>query len=310
MTTVTDGAPVTNEAVTTAEATTVTDLATPPLRHARLVTAGAAANATAALAALRAFGLMPDQLAGESAHLLAMTDFDAARAVVDQNHQEEEPVATALDTAPQLDMSPAVLRAWAATRDLDVSPKGPVPRSIVDAYVAANGTPGTLAAEPKTTPVPAPAPKPGPSPAPKAPAVTIASLRAELERLETALTKAGHARAAAQHNLTEARAETERLRHDNDQLRENLRAAEHRLELPCPSTHCGEEAVCPAAPAAALPEPLADLVDAFHKLFARASELDTDAAHMLAEQLAPGLVRETADGLHHLIRLLDGDITP
>lgn len=170
-----------------------------------------------------------------------------------------------------LDLLPATIRLWARANDLDVSPKGKIPESVVNAYRKAHGH----------APQPKPAPRPKPTPPATRPAV----------------------------NQDQAR-EIERLTAELAQLRGRLADAEVRADLPCPGTHCGQEATCPAAAAPALPEPLQDLLDAWHALFAKATDVDTPAAHTLAEVTLPALVRDTSDRTHDLVRLLDGDITP
>jgi hypothetical protein len=59
-----------------------------------------------------------------------------------------------------------------------------------------------------------------------------------------------------------------------------------------------------------LPEDIRDLLDAWNRLFGKASDLNSRVAHTLAEVAAPALVNEATDQIHDLIRLLDGDTAP
>jgi hypothetical protein len=375
--------------VTTAEPVTepvtVTDPATPPLWHARRVTAGAAQDASEAAEALRVFGLMPDQLAGESAELLQIVDFDAAREVINSKH-EEEPV-TVTEAVPDVDTSPAAVRAWAKQERLRVASLGKIPQAIMNAYLAAHGVPlaeQARIARPTSAPLPAgqakpkpAAPKPAPSkalrppttaqaldtlpepavtvpapdvtpePAPVTPpatGVTVEDLREQLDRLGAAFSakQAEVARlieerdrlqrggaelgrqieryltwvldATAMHDLideegdgdwqlvwerlAELRPELEQVRAELAQQREEnaghlrkIARLERAIDLPL------------------LPEPIADLLNAWHRLFEKASRVETEAGHTIAELALPALVTETADHVHDLIRLLDGDVT-
>jgi len=317
-------------AVTDAEPATVTDLATPPLWHARRVTAGHAADVTVAAELLQVIGLLPAQLAGETEHLLEIVDFDEARARTTYDPQEESPVTV---TEPDIDMSPATIRDWAKKERLRVGTMGMVPRAITNAYLAAHGIPlaeqakiarptapdldllpVTVEPDPVTVAPPTVTPQPDP--------VTVDDLRVQIDRLGTAYSNAIE-------KLDEERAEVGRLRADLDESRRtsegNRQAAEkyrdevERLEeTPCPGTHCGQEAVCAAdAPPKVvstlpgpLPEEILDLLDAWHQLFAKADEVGSQAGHTLAELATPALVREASDRIHDLIRLLDGDTTP
>lgn len=320
--------------VTEIEPVTVVDLATPPLWHARRVTAGAAANATEALAALRDFGLMPDQLAGESAHLLELDDFDKARALLEETNNEEESMATAIDIAPDIDTSPAAIRTWAKGERLRVASMGKVPQAIENAYLAAHGVPIAEQAriarptapglddlpiavgEAPVTPEPGAASiepdgvTPGPDP------VTVEELREQLDRLGAgytdAVTKLNAAHAQVERlqgqsaqdlakwnmQVTAQADELERLRHA---LAESREANNREVVVELPTV----VATLPGL----LPEEIVDLNDAWHQLFGKATDLGTPAGYTLAEITAPALVREAADRIHDLIRLLDGDVT-
>lgn len=307
--------PVTEaEPVTGPEPVTVTDLATPPLWHARRVTAGAASGVTEALVALRAFGLMPDQLAGESAHLLDLVDFDAARTINEQ--KDEEPhMATDLDTAPQLDMSPGAVRAWARTHDLDVSPKGMVPRSITEAYVAAGGAPGTAVVTASPSPKPAPPTSSTPDERVEATVLEVEQART-IERLQHEVASfrdqnAAHDadRAAWSTKVSEMRDRLATAEGQRNQNRVEANTLAVELAESRQTSAQNREAMVVATLPGPLPEEISDLLDAWHALFAKASEVDTAAGHTLAEVALPALVRETSDQAHDLIRLLDGDVS-
>ncbi|WP_419704965.1 hypothetical protein [Promicromonospora sp. NFX87] len=300
--------------------TTVTDLATPPLWHARRVTAGAASGVTEALEALRAFGLMPDQLAGESAHLLDLNDFDKARALLEEN-EEEESMATDLDTAPSLDMNPSVIRAWAKTRGLRVASMGMVPRGVVDAYIAADGVPGTapVRTEPTDDEIAAEidAAFAGPdadqddgAPVEESATVTEVDLRRQLDRLGVAYSALQAELAEAQHDAETVRAVLLTTEEQRNQAR--VEANRVAVELAEALEGLGEQArqaaVVSTLPGP-LPEEILELLAAWHALFAKATEVDTAAGHTLAEVALPALVLEAADQAHDLVRLLDGDVS-
>lgn len=205
-----------------------------------------------------------------------------------------------------LDLLPATIRLWARANDLDVAPKGKIPDSVVDAYRKAHGH--APAPRPKpTSPVQAIATPGTPRPADTA-RHDARKEHAEVERLQAEVTS--HRVQNEAHEAARAAWSKER-----SELRDRLAAAEERADLPCPGTHCGQEAVCPADTpptvvstlSGPLPDELVDLNDAWHQLFAKASDVATPAGHTLAELAAPALVREASDRIHDLIRLLDGD---
>lgn len=284
--------------------TALADLATPPLWHARRVTAGLAADAAEARMALQIFGLMPDQLAGES-HDLVVTipDFDEAIALLEQRDQEEPEMATALDTAPELDMSPATIRTWAKEQRLRVANLGMIPQAITNAYLAAHGIP--LSEQAKiASPTSAALPEPT---EPARVASTSDALDALPELTDDVIDRAiadGIAdadKAPAAGGVVEPVLVAEPdpvemfvpLDVDHHALIRDHLAAGGTLVLPDP-----------------LPEDIQDLVDAWHQLFDQATTRGTRVAHTLAEVAMPALVNEATDQIHDLIRLLDGDTAP
>ncbi|GAA4707305.1 Lsr2 protein [Promicromonospora umidemergens] len=192
-----------------------------------------------------------------------------------------------------LDLLPATIRQWARTKDLDVAPSGRIPESIVDAYRVAHG-------------MPRPAPKPAAPAKPIAtPTATQPAGAAEVARLRRELRTAGEALTEAQHDAETVRAvllTTEEQRAQARVEANGLAVELARLQELVPPTVV-------STLSGPLPDEIVELLDAWHALFAKATEVDTAAGHTLAEVALPALVREVADQAHDLVRLLDGDTT-
>lgn len=406
--------------VTPAEPPTVTDPATAPLWHARRVTAGRAGDVTVVAELLALCGLLPAQLAGESAHLLGITDFDKARALLDETN-EEDSMATALDIAPDIDTSPATIRTWAKEQRLRVSAMGKIPQAIENAYLAAHGIPlaeqakiarptapglddlpVTVDEDAVTVTPPAVTPEPEPvtvepvtvTPEPDAVTAEPDPVTVETGPIGTAIVAGWDGRHRVMRvdhsvrgevgwiavsawplarfgilfeddeisdfvpdDMTSLVAEVEqrtvefgakvKLAQEQARTIERLESGGRELGrqieryltwvLDATGMHhlidetgdgdwelvwerlaeMGREAARPAAApptvVSTLPGPLPDeiveLLRAWHALFEKADTVDTSAGHTLAEIAAPALVSETADQIHDLIRLLDGDVS-
>jgi hypothetical protein len=209
---------------------------------------------------------------------------------------------TTTDTTPAggqvLDLLPATIRLWARSNDLDVAPSGRIPETIVDAYRKAHGH--------APTPRPKPAPPARTIATPKAPqpagTAEVAQLRRELRTTSEALTE-------SQHDAETVRAVLLTAEEQRDQAR--VEANKLAVEL-AETRQVGDrnhQAVVVATLPGPLPGEILELLAAWHALFAKATEVDTAAGHTLAEVALPALVSETADQIHDLVRLLDGDTT-
>lgn len=206
---------------------------------------------------------------------------------------------TTLASGQVLDLLPATIRLWARTNDLDVAPKGKIPESVVDAYRKAHGH--------------APAPRPKPTPPTKAIATPAAPSLADTARRDEVV-RLGRELRAASDALTEAKADAEGVRavlltteEQRDQYRVEANGLAVELADARQASARSRQAAVVSTLAGPLPEELVDLNDAWHQLFAKASDVGTPAGHTLAELAAPALVREASDRIHDLIRLLDGD---